>query len=77
MSDSACVIEPDIMKNLTLKQKQALAVKLITKAGDLVEYWGEGTGEMEGVSAEQVGQQLSIWLKGLPGNHWDMRLPQP
>lgn len=63
--------------SLTRKQKEALAFKLLIHAGDIVEYWGTGTDEMEGVTSEQVAAQLAVWLKGLPGTVWDNRLPQP
>lgn len=63
-------------KTLTNKQKAALATMLIQKAGSLIEFWGEyADDELQQVSAQQAAEQFAVWLKGLPGNSWDSRLP--
>lgn len=66
---------------MTKEQKRALAAVLIREAGNLVEFWEEkqasGYGDecLNGLSSNDIGLQLAIWLKDLPGDEWDTRLP--
>lgn len=58
-------------------QKRQLAAALLNKAGDLVEFFAELCPELaEEVSADDAGAQLGVWLKNLPGDAWDNRLPE-
>lgn len=63
---------------MTNQQKQELAYKVMSRVADIVEYPEilEGT-ELEDVPAEEIEQQLTTWMKQLPGKLWDNRLPQP
>ncbi|PRX91951.1 hypothetical protein [Allonocardiopsis opalescens] len=66
------------MQNLTREQKAALAQALLAKAGDLIEFWAETIEEekvLRDVDSDAAAQQLSVWLRRLPGRAWDMRLP--
>lgn len=60
-------------------QKRALALRLLEQAGDLVEFFGEYLPELaeQGVTPEQVAEKLALWLRDLPGDVWDTRLPTP
>lgn len=61
---------------LTIDQKRTLAAALLSKAGDLVEFFPELCPELaEEVDAADAGAQLAVWLKNLPGSAWDTRLP--
>ena len=65
---------------LTRTQKRALAVRLLHQAGNLVEFWGEYVEDDEilsEVNSTDAAAQLSRWLKHLPGEYWDLRLPDP
>lgn len=65
---------------MTNAQKRALAMVLIQKAGDLVEYWTEiarDNDELADVSVQDAARVLSRWLAALPGDGWDKRLPDP
>jgi len=58
------------------EMKQAVALRLMQKAGDLIEFWEEST---EGTSAEGIPGNfardcIARWLRTLPGNDWDLRL---
>lgn len=57
------------------EKKRLVAHKLLQAAGNLVEFWGEMGAE--GVGADEAAELLSKWLKYLPGDEWDTRLPQP
>jgi hypothetical protein len=65
---------------MTREQKRKLAQILLARAGDIAEFWGsmEHHGELQGeISAEEVSEQLGIWLRHLPGDDWDLRLKDP
>jgi len=63
---------------LTNAQKRQLAINLLHKAGDLVEFFDEQCPDLAAeVSKEDAAAQLTLWLKNLPGADWDMRLPYP
>lgn len=65
---------------MTNEQKQALALELLSKAGDLLEFWDEQmflNDLLNEVTAAAAGKQLAIWLKNLPGSMWDKRIPLP
>jgi hypothetical protein len=64
---------------LTRKQKQDLAFALMSAAANLVETLGDKNGynaDLD-IDPKAAAQQLANWLKNLPGNSWDTRLPQP
>jgi hypothetical protein len=63
---------------LTRKQQNALAFLVMSKVADLAEYpeMLHGEYDLRGVDMEVVAQQLSSWMKKLPGTTWDDRLPQ-
>lgn len=61
-------------------RREALATLLLLRAGDIVEFWSDHVREdeaLQGLSAEEAGKMLSEWLRGLPGEGWDARLPEP
>lgn len=63
---------------MTRAQKQELAFLLLSQAGNLVEFWGEHGSPIESeLSADDVAEQLTVWLKTLPSDVWDSRLPLP
>lgn len=65
--------------NLTQKQKRALADLLLREAGAIVEFWSEKTeffDDLHGVSPDDAAEVLAHWLKSLPGDSWDFRLPE-
>ncbi|SKU62945.1 hypothetical protein [Mycobacteroides abscessus] len=63
---------------MTRNQRQALAFAVINRAADLSEFWTELIDdELEGVDREEAIQTIADWLGRLPGNRWDLRLPQP
>ena len=71
---------------MTPRQKHAVAVMLLRAAGDaldmLDEVRSEGQPEdyhrdLDGVRREEVAAQFATWLRALPGNEWDSRLPTP
>lgn len=57
----------------TAKQKRAVAWMLLHAAGDILEYWGErhDTADIDQADAQRW---LNTWLRGLPGDEWDIRL---
>lgn len=62
---------------MTRRQKQEIAARLIYAAGNLVEFYGEDhSPEIPGISAEEFASTLAAWLKTLPGDSWDKRLPE-
>lgn len=67
---------------LSNTQKGQLADELIKAAGDLLERWGlEGLPadrhtELATLTVDDAATQLAIWLRKLPGNGWDSRLPE-
>lgn len=64
------------------RQKEALAALLISKAGDLVEFWSEQIKDdpqfevLETIDADQAAHQLAVWLQRLPGDSWCVMLPE-
>lgn len=66
---------------MTNEQKRALARILIQQAGNIVEMWEESKGQgydeevLRDVNSWDAGVQLAVWLKDLPGDDWDTRLP--
>ncbi len=61
---------------LTNAQKATLALALMHKAGDLVEFFTDMCPELaEEIDAADAAAQLAVWLKKLPGSGWDTRLP--
>jgi len=66
---------------MTNKQKEELAGALISRAGELIDDWAREVDtyhpELKGVSSAEAAEQLAKWLKHLPGNVWDVRLPEP
>ena len=64
--------------NLTRKQQEALAGLVMQQVANIKEYpeMREGEPELADVSSEEIGKQLSIWMRKLPGTIWDNRLPQ-
>ena len=63
--------------NLTRKQQEALASLVMQQVANLKEYseMRDSEPELAEVSSEEIGKQLSIWMKKLPGTIWDNRLP--
>lgn len=65
------------------EQKQALAMVLIDKAGDLIEFWSEqiecqpSHEILKTIDGREAAQQIANWLGRLPGNGWDNRIPTP
>lgn len=72
---------PPSGRPLTRDEKNALAVRLMHQAGNLIEFFDEMVADEEGtfaqVSAQDAAWQLSRWLRHLPGTDWDTRLPYP
>lgn len=68
----------EMKAKLTRKQQEALASLVMAQVANLLEYseMRESEHELEDVSVEEIGKQLSIWMKKLPGTIWDTRLPQ-
>ena len=67
-------------KNMTNKDKDAVALALMRAAGNLLESYQDGSGRFDGIAhldQEEVRQCLASWLKRLPGTGWDMRLGKP
>ena len=66
---------------MTNKQKRQLALILLHKVSEIVEFWGENEASRallkESVSVDEAAQQLANWLKILPGDDWVTCLPQP
>lgn len=65
---------------LTNRQKSELAAALLMQAGNLVEFRdhyldGDAYEGLRKASSEDIAAQLSTWLKRLPGDYWDSRLP--
>jgi glutaredoxin-related protein len=64
--------------NLTRKQQEALASLVMQQVANLKEYseMRDSEPDLADVSSDEIGKQLSIWMKKLPGTIWDTRLPQ-
>jgi len=66
--------------SLSRAQKQALASALISHAADYLEFWDERITRdeaLQDIDINAAAEQLSVWLKHLPGKDWDQRLPLP
>lgn len=66
-------------KQLSREQKHALAALLLSKAGDIAQFWDEETADVPELAKgdrRAALAQLTAWLKYLPGGAWDKRLPQ-
>lgn len=69
------------------RQKHAVAVALLRAAGDALDLLEEVRSglrdgydyhrDLDGLSREEIAAQFAMWLRGLPGNDWDSRLPTP
>lgn len=65
---------------LTRNQKNELARKVIMRAADIIEFWGEmhndlpDDSSLRGVSTDDVREQIAVWMNALPGDAWDRRL---
>lgn len=62
---------------LTNAQKRELATCLIVAAGDLLEEPEQPMTLPRGMDRQAAARQLAVWLKNLPGDRWDNRLPRP
>ena len=65
-------------------QKRKLAAMLICEAAKIVEFWEEYREAAVGnsivfddVTAQDVSEQLGLWLAKLPGNAWSKFLTEP
>ncbi|MCZ0983851.1 hypothetical protein O1L60_44620 [Streptomyces diastatochromogenes] len=58
------------------EKKHVVARALMHQAGNLVEFWG-AIGDDDRVDAEFARECLARWLRGLPGDDWDIRLNPP
>lgn len=62
------------------EKKHAVALALLSQAGDLVEFWTEKTDHEEWageIDAEFARACIAGWLNRLPGTMWDVRLDAP
>lgn len=62
------------------EKKQAVVWRLLSAAGDLVEFWSEKTAHEEWageIDAEYARECMAVWLRRLPGVVWDTRLGAP
>ncbi|PXY20842.1 hypothetical protein [Prauserella muralis] len=68
---------------MNLKQKRAAASLLIRAAAEAAAMYGDDPEnfpeweDLQGVSEGEVAEQFARWLRGLPGDAWDARLPMP
>lgn len=65
---------------MTNKDKQLLARALIIQAANLLDVYQESSGywsDIEHINRDEAANQLAQWLKYLPGDGWDSRLPNP
>lgn len=59
-------------------QKRRLALALLNQAGDLVEFFTDKCPDLaDEITSAEAAEQLGRWLKHLPGDDWDTRLPEP
>ncbi len=61
-------------------QKRALAMEVIHQVANLAEFWDEYADrnpDLEGIDRSEAAQTMANWLGRLPGDRWDLRLPQP
>lgn len=61
---------------LARSQKAAVVAALMSKAGDIAEFWSEHP-ELADVPVEEGVAYLAALLKRLPGEAWDRRLGKP
>lgn len=60
------------------RDKQALAHELLFRASSLIEFWDElRPPELEHIESSEAAEQLTKWLKNLPGDNWVYNLPKP
>lgn len=65
------------------QEKQALAQMLISHVADIVEGWDQRIDDnpnreiLKGINHVEASQTIANWLQYLPGDYWDVRLPQP
>lgn len=64
---------------LTKQQKAILAFEVINRIADMVEFRTEIVTDpvLADLTTDEIAAQLTMWLKGLPGDAWDTRLPDP
>lgn len=64
---------------LTNQQKADLAEVVIRNVANLVEFRSDmiNSPSLANLSTDEIAAQLTQWLKGLPGEAWDTRLPDP
>lgn len=64
---------------LTQQQKAALAARMINHVAKMVEFRDELVTDpaLADLTINEIAAQLTMWLKGLPGDSWDVRLPDP
>jgi len=64
---------------MTRDQKRQLAALVLCRAADIVEFWGEIAEDLDraGVTPEDAAECIAGWLRHLPGDSWDRRLPDP
>ena len=65
---------------MTDDQKRRLANALISEAANMVDEMYERNGyldDIKDIDPAAAATQLAKWLQHLPGDSWDMRLPQP
>lgn len=62
------------------EKKRAVALTLLSQAGDLIEFWTEKTEHQEWageIDSEFARTCIASWLNRLPGTMWDIRLDAP
>jgi hypothetical protein len=65
---------------MTNDQQRRLANALISEAANMVEEMYERSGyldDIKDIDPTAAAMQLANWLQHLPGDSWDIRLPQP
>lgn len=58
------------------EQKRAVALMLMQAAGDILEFWSDRD-DTEDIDIIDAREWLATWLRGLPGDQWDIRLDHP
>lgn len=56
------------------EQKGALAIAAIQRVADLAEFPELLPDELQGIPGEEIREQLSVWMRKMPGRNWDVRL---
>lgn len=65
---------------MTHDQKRRLANALIPEAANMIEEMHDRAGhpdDVKHIEPSAAAKQLAEWLQHLPGDSWDMRLPEP